>query len=287
MDIELARTFLSIIRSGSFIAAANSLHVTQTTVTARMQNLESQLGCSLFVRNRAGAKLTDDGETFVGYATQLVQVWEAARRDLPLPHGIGNSLSLGCETSLCNPLILQWTTELRKALPSHAVRIEIGDGATLQNKLEHGLLDAALVHRPEYWTGMQFEQLLEEKLIQIASTEEPAPYIYVDWGEDFRRKHDAALPEKARTAMSFNLGPLAFQYLLKNGGSGYFRTRVVRRALAEGLIQRVKNAPEFSYPVFLVYSREKASEIMQASFDVLRMIVKEETEWAEHWDIAP
>jgi DNA-binding transcriptional LysR family regulator len=287
MDIELARTFLSIIRSGSFIAAANNLHVTQTTVTARMQNLESQLGCSLFVRNRAGAKLTDDGETFVGYATQLVQVWEAARRDLPLPHGIGNSLSLGCETSLCNPLILQWTTELRKALPSHAVRIEIADGTTLQAKLEHGLLDAALVHRPEYWTGMQFEQLLEEKLIQVASTEEPEPYIYIDWGEDFRKEHDAALPEKARTAMSFNLGPLAFQYLLKNGGSGYFRTRVVRRSLEQGLVKRVKSAPEFSYPVFLVYSREKASEFMQTAFDVLHMIVKEETDWSEHWDITP
>ncbi|HTH45691.1 MAG TPA: LysR family transcriptional regulator [Oxalicibacterium sp.] len=287
MDIELARTFLSIIRSGSFIAAANSLHVTQTTVTARMQNLESQLGCSLFVRNRAGAKLTDDGETFVGYATQLVQIWEAARRDLPLPHGIGNSLSLGCETSLCNPLILQWTTELRKALPTHAVRIEIADGTTLQAKLEHGLLDAALVHRPEYWTGMQFEQLLEEKLIQVASTEEPEPYIYIDWGEDFRREHDAALPEKARNAMSFNLGPLAFQYLLKNGGSGYFRTRVVRRSLEQGLVKKVKSAPEFSYPVFLVYSREKASDFMQTAFDVLHMIVKEETDWSEHWDITP
>jgi DNA-binding transcriptional LysR family regulator len=239
------------------------------------------------VRNRAGAKLTPDGETFVVYATQLVQTWEAARRDLPLPHNQASTIALGCETSLCNPLLLQWATELRKALPSHALRVEIADGAALQHKLEHGLIDAALVHRPEYWTGMQFEQLLEEKLIQIASTEEPAPYIYIDWGEDFRRQHDAALPDKAHTAMSFNLGPLAFQYLLKNGGSGYFRTRVVRRALEEGLVQRVRSAPEFSYPVFLVYSREKASDAMQSAFEVLRMIVKEETDWAEHWDIAP
>ncbi|HEX2605370.1 MAG TPA: LysR family transcriptional regulator [Oxalicibacterium sp.] len=287
MDIELARTFMSIVRSGSFIAAADHLHVTQTTVTARVQNLESQLGCSLFVRNRAGAKLTADGETFLVYATQLVQTWEAARRTLPLPHDNVNTIALGCETSLCNPLVLQWTTELRKALPSHAIRVEIADGIALQNQLEHGLIHAALVHRPEYWTGMQFEQLLEEKLIQIASTDQPSPYIYIDWGEDFRRKHDAALPDKTRTALSFNLGPLAFQYLLKNGGSGYFRTRVVRRSLEKGLVQRVKDAPEFSYPVFLVYSREKASDTLQGAFDVLRMIVKEEAEWAEHWDSAP
>ena len=48
MDIELARTFLEIVRSGSFMAAAERLHVTQTTVTARVHNLEGQLGCRLF-----------------------------------------------------------------------------------------------------------------------------------------------------------------------------------------------------------------------------------------------
>ena len=58
MDIELARTFLAIVRCGSFIAAAEQLCVTQTTVTARVKNLEAQLNCPLFVRNRAGARLT-------------------------------------------------------------------------------------------------------------------------------------------------------------------------------------------------------------------------------------
>jgi len=43
MDIELARTFLYIVRSGSFIAAATRLHVTQTTVTARVQTWSHNL----------------------------------------------------------------------------------------------------------------------------------------------------------------------------------------------------------------------------------------------------
>lgn len=287
MDIELARTFLFIVRSGSFISAATGLHVTQTTVTARVQNLESQLGCSLFVRNRAGARLTDDGERFVGYASQLVQTWDAARRDLPLPDGYGDSLALGSEVSLCNPLMLQWAMYLRRELPSHAIRVEVGDSTELQSKLERGLLDAVLVYRPEYWSGMQVEQLLEEKLIQVASVKNPDPYVYVDWGPDFRKQHDAALPDKAKNVLSFNLGPLALQYLLQSGGTGYFRTRVVRRALALKLLQKVKSAPEFSYPVFLVYSREKESEVMQKAFELLRTVAKEEVDWSEHWEFTP
>ena len=42
MDIELARTFLAVTRYGSFIAAAEHLCVTQTTVTARIKNLEDR-----------------------------------------------------------------------------------------------------------------------------------------------------------------------------------------------------------------------------------------------------
>lgn len=286
MDIELARTFLHIVHSGSFGGAATQLHVTQTAVTARVQNLETQLGCSLFVRNRSGARLTSDGERFLGYASQLVQTWDAARRDLPLPEGIGASLTLGAELSLSNPLLLQWAMQLRRALPSHAIRVEVGEGATLQAQLERGLLDAALVYRPHYWSGMQVEQLLEEKLIQIASTRNPEPYVYVDWGPDFRREHDTAMPDKARNTLSFNLGPLALQYLLQCGGTGYFRTRVTRRALAEERIRIVENAPEFSYPVFLVYNRNRCTELQQA-FDILRGVVADEADWTEHWEFTP
>jgi LysR family transcriptional regulator, flagellar master operon regulator len=287
MDIELARTFLQIVRSGSFVAAATRLHVTQTTVTARVQNLESQLGCALFVRNRAGARLTDDGERFVGYANQLVQTWDAARRDLPLPNGVGKSIALGAEVSLSNPLLLQWVTQLRRALPGYAIRVEVGDALAIQSQVERGLLDAVLVYRPNYWTGMQVVQLLEEKLIQIASTLNEEPYIYVDWGPDFRKEHDAALPHRARNVMSFSLGPLAFQYILQCGGTGYFRTRITRRALAEGRIRVIENTPEFSYPVFLVYSRDRDSEVLQQSFSLLRRVVAEEADWTNHWEFTP
>ena len=56
MDIELARTFLEIVSTGSFIKAADRLHVAQTTVSARVRLLEQQLGRPLFVRNKAGAR---------------------------------------------------------------------------------------------------------------------------------------------------------------------------------------------------------------------------------------
>ncbi|EHY75999.1 NirY protein [Stutzerimonas stutzeri ATCC 14405 = CCUG 16156] len=280
MDIDLARTFLEIIRSGSFIATAERLHITQTAVTARIQNLENQLSCRLFVRNRAGARLTADGERFAAYARQLVQTWEAARRDLPLPRGYGELLTLGAEVSLCNPLMLAWVQRLRQALPGHALRSEVASDSELQHKLELGALDAALVHQPEYRPGLQVEQLLEEKLIQVAHVREPSPYLYIDWGPTFRRQHDQALPEHTRAALTFSLGPLALQYLLQCGGRGYFRTRVVQRYLDEGLLKRVENAPEFSYPVYLVHARASESPALLKAVELLRDVARDEYDWS-------
>ena len=125
---------------------------------------------------------------------------------------------------------------------------------TCSKQLEQGALDAALVYQPEYWPGLQVEQLLEEKLVMVRSVLSAEPYLYVDWGPDFRSQHDAALPDRAKAALACNLGPLALQYIMQNGGSGYFRTRVVSSYLDGGTLQRVEQAPEFAYPTYLVYS---------------------------------
>jgi DNA-binding transcriptional LysR family regulator len=131
---------------------------------------------------------------------------------------------------------------------------------------------------------MQVEQILQEKLVQVASVSHPDPYLYVDWGPDFRKQHHLALPEKAKTAMSFNLGPLALQYILQCGGSAYFRTRVIQQYIEQGQLRRVPDAPEFSYPVYLVYSRDNESAALRNAFDLLRRLAKEESDWSQRWD---
>jgi len=76
MDIDQVRTFLAVAANGSFLEAAGRLHVTQSTVSARIQNLESDLGTRLFVRNRSGATLTPSGRRFLRHAQSLVLTLE-------------------------------------------------------------------------------------------------------------------------------------------------------------------------------------------------------------------
>lgn len=278
MDVSLAKTFLEIVRTGSFIAAAEKLHVSQTTVTARVHNLEGQIGCKLFIRNRSGASLTSDGERFVSHATKMVQTWETAKRDLPLPKGTQEILKIGGELSLWSPLMLQWLNKLHLNSSTLAIRTEIGERQSLMEKLEHGVLDIIVVHQPEYWPGVNVELILEEKLIFVSSKQSASPYIYIDWGEHFRQQHDVALPDLARSKITLNLGPLALHYILENGGSGYFRTRVVEHHIKAGLLEQRKDFPEFTFPVYVLcrsQDRERYSIQMQALYDAC----KTEKEW--------
>jgi LysR family transcriptional regulator, flagellar master operon regulator len=112
MDTEFARTFLMVAAAGSFVGAAERLHVTQSTVSARVRALEEQLNATLFVRSRAGAVLTDAGRRFQKHAALLVRTAEQARHDAGLPSGIRASAVIGARIGLWEGLLVDRLAEL-------------------------------------------------------------------------------------------------------------------------------------------------------------------------------
>ena len=65
------RYFLAVCRTNSFVAAANRLHVTHSTVSRRMSSLEASLETQLFLRTEKGCHLTPAGEALLPYAEQV------------------------------------------------------------------------------------------------------------------------------------------------------------------------------------------------------------------------
>jgi LysR family transcriptional regulator, flagellar master operon regulator len=265
-DIDAARTFLEVAASGSFVGAAEALHITQTAVSARIRVLESQLGRKLFDRSKSGARLTTAGQRFVKHATTLVQVWERARQQVQLPAEHVSGVSVGAELSLWDPLLVDWLLWMREAHSDVALRVEVNPSAQMLAAIKAGSLDACIVHEPPHSSDLACELILDEKLVLVASSKHEAlsqkGYVYVDWGTSFASNHDAALSPAARPTVSINFGPLARTYVLSHGGSGYFRFGSVRHYLQSGELHEIPGAPVFSHSVYLVYSaRRDCSEI--------------------------
>lgn len=263
MDIELARTFLTVIERGSFVAAAERLHLTQSTISARIANLERELGCPLFVRNRAGTRLTPDGRRFQRHALELVGALERARQALGVARAYREALVVGARFGLWEGCMLDWLAAMRTAAPGIAVRAEIGFEDDLMQGLIDARLDIGVMYTPQYRPGLTVRKLFEETLV-LVTTRAGAPagpgddYVYVDWGPEFHRRHQADFPDYAGAAITVNIGWLGLRHILAHGGSGYFPERLVQGDLAANRLHRAAGAPSFALPVYAVYAAAAA-----------------------------
>ena len=250
MDTEIVRTFLEIVNAGNFIRAAERLNVGQTTVSARIRLLEERLGRPLFVRNKAGATLTPEGEQFLRYAPSFVQLWERARQKVAIPQGHHAMLAFGGELSLWDPWLLKWMLWMRRSAPDLALRAQVGVPDSLMTQVMEGVLDIAVMYAPQHRPGLKIELLFEEKLVLVTSdpdasrtglnpeTAVRSDYVYVDWGTDFMLNHNVSFPEATNPGLFVGLGPLALGYILEVSGTGYFRMRGVQPYLENGKLYR-------------------------------------------------
>ncbi|MDM7858422.1 LysR family transcriptional regulator [Thiopseudomonas acetoxidans] len=271
MDLNLARTFLAVVYSGSFILAAQHLCVSQTTVTARIKNLEQQLKAQLFLRNATGVSLTEQGELFIPYAQSFLNTWHGAvqtmqQQNQPQP------LKLAAEISLWSPWLTRWFNSLIKQQPELHVTATVAEATTLLSGLDAGEQNVVLAHQPYYRPDMQVEQLVEEKLIQVAHPQQPEPWLFIDWGVAFKQQYQLAFPGQTQAQIQTNLGPLALQLILEHGGTGYFRTHVVTPYLASGQLVRNQSAPEFSLPIYVLYKRSNTHPDLHLALELLRSL---------------
>ncbi|MCB1683903.1 MAG: LysR family transcriptional regulator [Pseudomonadales bacterium] len=275
MDTELARTFLSVVAAGNFSQASSRLFITQSTVSARIATLEAQLGCRLFVRNKAGTSLTPAGHRFQAYAITLVRTVERARQDIGVVRGFRGSVTIGGRFGLWEDLLLACLPRIRQAVGDVAVRAEIGFEDDLMQGLVEARTDIGVMYAPQHRPGMVVEQLLEEQLVYVTSSREnssPADngYVYVDWGPEFANQHSAAFPEFDGAGVSANIGWLGLQHILANGGSGYFPLRLVKSELIMGRLQRRPELPEFVLPAYLVHLSDVDPQTVGVVLQIIR-----------------
>ncbi len=282
METELARTFLTVVTAGNFISAAERLHVTQSTISARIHTLEEQLGCRLFVRNKAGTALTPAGRQFQKHATSLVRTVELARQDVGIPMGYRAVLAVGGRFGLWENLLLRWLPLMREMAPDVSLRAEIGFEEELMQRLIEGRIDIGVMYTPQSRPGLRVELLIEERLVYVSSspTSEPKPgngYVYIDWGPEFFAKHSVSFPDFISPGLTANIGWLGLQHILENGGSGYFPIRLVRSHLENGSLHLVRGAPEFRHPAYVVYPMDGESDLIEGAVAIMRRIVAGET----------
>ncbi len=277
MDIDMARTFLAVAETGSFVDAADRVYVTQSTVSMRIKMLEQQLGKILFKRSKAGSQLTTAGVQFHRHAVAMLRIWEQARLEVALPSGYRAALTVGGHYSLWDGFLFDWLARMRTKSPDIAIRTQAGFSEALMHQLADGTLDLGIMYAPQSRPGFDVEILFDEELV-LVSTLSPnsgvgdCSYIYIDWGPEFREDHALNFPGISTPGVFMELGSLSLQYLLGNKASGYFPRRLIEPHLRDNELRLVKKAPVFRYPAYAVYASEGDGGALDEALATLRSV---------------
>ncbi|MDD5366583.1 MAG: LysR family transcriptional regulator [Gallionellaceae bacterium] len=280
MDIEYARTFLAVAAAGNFVGAAERLHVTQSTVSARIQTLETQMGARLFRRGRSGAELTAAGQRFLRHAKTLVRTLAQARHEVSLPSGFSGGLTLSGRNALWEDFLPHWVDWMRANVPDVSLRLEIGFEEGIMQGLVQGLVDIGVMYTPERRPGLAVEHLFDESLVLVSSNpSRPWPdqdYIHVDWGAEFHAQFGARFPDMETSARTANIGWIAQQLMQSQGGSAYLPLRSVRGLIEQGRLWRVHESPLIAMPTYMVFPMDRDEAHLARAVQRLRLLGAEE-----------
>ena len=171
---DLLRTFLEVRRLGSLTRAAETLYISQSAVTRRLDRLERSLGLSLFERLGRRLRLTEAGETLATEAEGLVgsldRLAEAIQARKSGAHG---RLRIGASTTpglyLLPPLVLRYQQEH----PSVEVRFSVENSLHIEQKLLINELDLGFVGAHLSHAAMRLKPVFQDEIVVYASATHP------------------------------------------------------------------------------------------------------------------
>jgi len=263
MNIEILRSFLEVTATGSFQKASENLHITQSSVSARIKSLEERLNRELFTRKRDGVVLNNGGKVFYPYALSVVKTWQQAQQEVALPEGIAGIVSFGIPVHYWNKLYPDWLEWMNRYTPGIATRIQSDYSVYLLDELREGLLDLALIFDPLQAPGLHQEAFLKESLVlvstqpRIVSESRSEGYIYVDWGRKFQQQHNREYPNIPHHRTTVALETQALEQILNIGGSAYLARSTAQPLLRQGLIYEVEGAREFELTIYLAITESR------------------------------
>lgn len=179
MEIRVLKYFLAVAREGSITGAANSLHLTQPTLTRQLQDLEKELGQKLLVRG----VLTPEGMLLRKRAEEIIDMVEKTEAEF---HSITDTISgdiyIGGGETDSMKYIAEIIKEIQEEYPQVKFHIYSGNAEDVTEKLDRGLLDFGVLIQPINLSKYDYITLPEKDL----------------WGVILRKDSLLALKDKVK-----------------------------------------------------------------------------------------
>ena len=149
MDIRVLQYFLAVAREQSISKAANSLHLSQPTLSVQLKALEDEIGKTLLIRGAKGSKkvtLTDEGILLRQRAEEILNLVDKTKKELTLnDQFIMGDVYIATGETLAIKLLADVANDLVKQYPNIHYHLYSGNAEFVLEQIEKGLIDFGLV----------------------------------------------------------------------------------------------------------------------------------------------
>lgn len=149
MNYEYYKIFYYVGKHKNITKAAAELYSSQPAVTRAIQNLENELGCRLFTRNKSGVEFTYEGKTLYEYVSiaysQLVKGEDEVRRTIDVETG---TIYIGASVTSLHEFLFDFINLFRSKHPNVKLKINTGSNNSTIERLKSGMVDLAFVSTP-------------------------------------------------------------------------------------------------------------------------------------------
>lgn len=174
MELRHLRYFVALAECLSFTRAAERVHVTQSTLSHQIRQLEEELGHALFDRIGKRVRLTEAGETFLGYASKALREVDQGLSDLKRAGDeLSGEVRIGATGTFNIAFVPECLALFLQRNPTVKVIVEEHAAAAIAQRLIDGSLDVGIAYQPSDPTQLWFEPLYTEEMVLVVSPRHP------------------------------------------------------------------------------------------------------------------
>lgn len=176
MDNRTLQAFLSLADALHFGRAADACHMSPSTLSRAIKQLESTLGVLLFQRDNRSVTLTTEGELFRRYARESMALWESFHNSLmDETRELTGEIAMYCSVTASYSFLFELLTEFRARHPRIRIKLQTGDPEQAVAHVQSGEAQISIGARPSSLpAALSFKSITTTPLVFIAPRAEPA-----------------------------------------------------------------------------------------------------------------
>lgn len=176
LSLNHLKTFMAVLKFGSFTRAARQLNLTQPAVSGHIAALEAELGASLFTRTGRAVVLTDEGRVLEARGKKVIEELERMRSEIEdLKDLKGGRITLGASRIIGVYVLPKLLADFQERFPGIKLQLVVHSAHTILQKLEDNAFDLAVIAEgiPITSQNIGFKVIGKDPLAIIAPADHP------------------------------------------------------------------------------------------------------------------